>query len=466
MIKENQKYLNRIQLILDIIALFLSFMIAFFIRFYTDILSPGIISIPFRDALEPIIAIIPIYIALYSLMELYSTRRIKSIFDEFKDIAKANTFGILILILLLFALKLINFSRYLLGIFYFSNIIMTSVIRITVRLILKRYRKKGYNLKHCLVIGCTDITFEFFKKVEENPQWGYNIFGILDDSKKESKYKEIKIIGNLSDISQILKDYYVDMVVITIDTSDYDKLGMIISECEKAGVKTNIIPYYYKYIPSRPYMDDLDGLPMIDTRHVPLDNIVRGAGKRIFDVLFSSVVLLAGSPLFMFLAIITKLTSKGPVLFKQERVGLNRQNFIMYKFRSMEVLPATEEKYRWTTENDARKTKWGNFIRKTSLDELPQFFNVLKGDMSIVGPRPERPFFVERFKEEIPKYMIKHQVRPGITGWAQIHGLRGDTSITKRIEFDIYYIENWTFTMDINIVFKTLVKGILTKNAY
>jgi exopolysaccharide biosynthesis polyprenyl glycosylphosphotransferase len=164
--------------------------------------------------------------------------------------------------------------------------------------------------------------------------------------------------------------------------------------------------------------------------------------------------------------IMIKLTSPGPIIYKQERVGLNRRNFYMYKFRSMKVQNAEEEKTKWTTKDDPRKTKWGSFMRKTSIDELPQFFNVLKGDMSIVGPRPERPYFVEKFKDEIPRYMIKHQVRPGITGWAQVSGYRGDTSITKRIEHDLYYIENWTFLFDIKIIFLTVFKGFVNKNAY
>ena len=161
-----------------------------------------------------------------------------------------------------------------------------------------------------------------------------------------------------------------------------------------------------------------------------------------------------------------KLTSPGPVIFHQERVGLNRKPFMMYKFRSMHLQTDEEEREQWTTKDDPRKTRWGAFMRKTSIDELPQFFNVLKGDMSVVGPRPERPFFVEKFREEVPRYMIKHQVRPGITGWAQVNGLRGDTSIEERINHDLYYIENWTFAFDMQIIFLTVFKGLVNKNAY
>jgi Undecaprenyl-phosphate glucose phosphotransferase len=244
------------------------------------------------------------------------------------------------------------------------------------------------------------------------------------------------------------------------------KLGEIISTCEKAGVKTQIVPYYYKYIPNKPYMDDIDGIPIIDTRHVPLDNFIKRALKRGFDVVFSIVALTLASPVMILSALLVKTTSKGPVFYKQERVGLNRKPFMMLKFRSMVVQTKEEEQDKWTIQNDPRKTKWGSFMRKSSIDELPQFINVLKGDMSVVGPRPERPFFVEQFKDEIPKYMIKHQVRPGITGWAQVNGWRGDTSIHKRIECDLYYIENWKFSFDVKIVLLTVFKGFINRNAY
>ena len=165
-------------------------------------------------------------------------------------------------------------------------------------------------------------------------------------------------------------------------------------------------------------------------------------------------------------SLITKITSPGPVIFKQERVGIGKNPFTMYKYRSMDVQKSKDEKLQWTTLNDPRKTKFGNFIRKTSIDELPQLFNVLKGDMSLIGPRPERPYFVDKFKEEIPKYMVKHQVRPGMTGWAQVHGLRGDTSIKERIDCDIYYIENWSLGLDIKIIWFTIFRGFVNKNAY
>ncbi len=229
---------------------------------------------------------------------------------------------------------------------------------------------------------------------------------------------------------------------------------------------TKFIPDYNKFIPTRPYTEDLQGLPVINIRHVPLNDLLNATMKRIMDLLGAVTALILFSPVMVITAAIIKSTSPGPIIYSQERVGLHNHPFKMYKFRSMEVQLPGQEKGKWTTPHDPRVTPVGRLIRKTSIDELPQLFNVLAGSMSLVGPRPERPFFVERFKEEIPRYMIKHQVRPGMTGWAQINGYRGDTSIEKRIEHDLYYIENWTLGFDFKILFLTVFKGFINKNAY
>ena len=208
------------------------------------------------------------------------------------------------------------------------------------------------------------------------------------------------------------------------------------------------------------------GLPVINIRYVPLTNTLNWVSKRAVDIAGAFLGILISSPVMLLAALAVRLTSRGPVIFKQERVGLHNKTFKMYKFRTMEVQKPTSEQKAWTVKGDPRVTKVGKFLRCTSLDELPQLFNILMGEMSLVGPRPERPLFVEKFKEEIPRYMIKHQVRPGLTGWAQVNGYRGDTSIRKRIEYDLFYIENWTMSMDFKIMFLTLFKGFVNKNAY
>ena len=208
------------------------------------------------------------------------------------------------------------------------------------------------------------------------------------------------------------------------------------------------------------------GLPVINIRYVPLTNTGNRIIKRTVDIVGSIVGIMITSPIMLLCAVAVKCSSPGPVIFKQERVGLHNKTFYMYKFRSMRTQAPASEQKAWTVKDDPRVTAVGKVLRHTSLDELPQLFNILKGDMSLIGPRPERPQFVEKFKEEIPRYMVKHQVRPGLTGWAQVNGLRGDTSIRKRIEYDIYYIENWTLGFDIKIIFLTFFTGFINKNAY
>ena len=270
----------------------------------------------------------------------------------------------------------------------------------------------------------------------------------------------------LSDLAAYLEKTSLDEVAITLNLNEYHKLEQIVAICEKSGVHTKFVPDYYNFISTNPYTEDLDGLPVINIRNVPLTNTMNKLIKRLIDIIGSIIALILFSPIMLIVAILVKKSSPGPIIFAQERIGLGNKPFKMYKFRSMGVQDPKKEAKEWTTKNDVRVTPVGRVIRKTSLDELPQFWNVLKGDMSLIGPRPERPLFVEKFKEEIPRYMIKHQVRPGITGWAQVNGFRGDTSIRSRIEHDLYYIENWSLGLDIKILFLTFFKGFVNKNAY
>jgi len=328
-------------------------------------------------------------------------------------------------------------------------------------------RQKGYNQKHILLIGYSRAAEGYTDRVKQNPEWGYNIRGILDDNKERGfSYNGVKVIGTVANLHMILEMNVLDEIAITLSIKEYEHLEAIVNDCEKSGVHTKFIPDYNNFIPTIPYIEDLQGLPVINIRHVPLTELHNAYIKRIVDIFGALFGIILFSPWMLIAAILVKLTNGGPIIYAQERVGLHNKPFKMYKFRSMAVQKPSEEKSKWTTPNDPRVTKIGRFIRKTSIDEMPQFFNILKGDMSLVGPRPERPFYVEKFREEIPHYMIKHQVRPGLTGWAQVNGFRGDTSIQKRIDHDLYYIENWTLGFDFKIMFLTIFKGFINKNAY
>jgi Undecaprenyl-phosphate glucose phosphotransferase len=467
MIKQNQKHFNRFFILLDILMIIVSLHLAWYIRFRSGLIPLDSSFLPYNEYMSPLMYMIPLYLLLYNFFNLYKPRRMQGPFKELTNILKANVLGLGFMLSLLFILKNTHYSRYVLIIFAITNLLLNFVERSIIRYTIIHYRKQGYNLKHNLIIGFSHVSREYIKRIKAHPHWGYNIYGILDDQfKLNYTFNGIQVIGTTDTLDQLLKERFFDEVIIALSIEDYNKLEKIVNTCEKAGVHTRFIPDYYKYIPTQPYVEDLFGLPLISIRHIPLNDIVNRFIKRSIDIIGAITALILFSPFMLIAPIIIRIGSKGPALFKQTRVGLNQKHYTMYKYRTMKIISESEEQIAWTKKDDPRKTRLGQFMRKTSLDELPQLFNILKGDMSLIGPRPERPYFVERFKEEIPKYMIKHQVRPGMTGWAQIHGWRGDTSIKKRIEYDLYYIENWSLGLDIKILILTFIKGFLNKNAY
>ncbi len=468
MIKDNQKVFNRAMVMLDAAITAVSFMIAYYFKFYILNNGPGVGVLPVGDYFMLLFFIVPIYMFLYHSCSVYAPKRTVRRRFEVYGIVKANTIGIVALIIVLYMIiREINFSRSVMVYFYVVNVTATSFFRLNLRKGLCSIRRRGYNLKHILLVGYSRAAEEYIDRLNDNPQWGYVVCGILDDHiPGGTLYKGVKVLGRLGNLEVILPENKLDEIAITLPLKDYDYLESVVSICEKSGVHTKFIPDYNSLIPSRPYTEDLMGLPVVNIRYVPLTNTGNILVKRMMDVAGALVGIVLTSPVMLLSALLVKLTSPGPVIFRQERVGLHNKPFYMYKFRSMELQAPGEEKKAWTVRNDPRVTPVGRFLRRTSLDELPQLFNILRGDMSLVGPRPERPLYVEKFKEEIPRYMVKHQVRPGLTGWAQVNGLRGDTSIRKRVEYDIYYIENWTVWFDFKIILMTFFTGFVNKNAY
>lgn len=469
MIKDNQKVLNRLHVLMDVMIMVASYVLAYLIKFY--IIDAGTTNegvLPVRDYFIVLIFLVPGYVILYFLCGVYGPKRTVKQRHEFITILQANTLGMAFYIIVLYlVIREINYSRLMMGIFYILNIFITCLSRVVLRTMLRTIRKKGYNIKHVLVVGYSRAAEQYIDRLGWNPQWGYKVCGILDDTVPAGTlYKGIRVLGRLENLEVILPQNELDEVAIALALRDYDNLERVVNICEKSGVHTKFIPDYNSVIPTRPYTEDLMGLPVINIRYVPLANTSNKVIKRAMDIVGSACGIVILSPLLLLLAILVKISSPGPVIFKQERVGLHGKPFYMYKFRSMEQQSEDEEKKAWTVRDDPRVTGIGRLMRRTSLDELPQLFNILKGDMSLIGPRPERPLFVERFKEEIPRYMVKHQVRPGLTGWAQVNGYRGDTSIKKRIDCDIYYIENWTIGFDIKIFLLTFFTGFINKNAY
>lgn len=474
MIKDNQKYFNRLHVVLDGLMIAASYILAWWLKFESSFSDQSVEVgvLPISIYMSALYLIVPGYLILYYSFRLYTPKRVQRTEDEILNIIKANVFGFIVLLATLFMLNsyvayMHDFSRAMLAIFAVLNTFNGIIMRAVIRRMLHFFRKKGYNQKHILLVGYSRAAEAYIDRIIQNPQWGYIVRGILDDNvPRGAVYKGVKVLGAIDNLLYILPENKLDEIAVTLSLSDYDRLEEIVNLCEKSGVHTSFIPDYNSLIPGKPYTEDLGGLPVINIRYVPLSNTINAVAKRAVDIVGSLFGLILLSPLLLVVAILVKTTSKGPVIFAQERVGRHNRTFKMYKFRTMRVQEASEEKKGWTTKNDPRVTKVGRFLRKTSIDELPQLFNILIGDMSLVGPRPERPQYVEKFKEEIPRYMIKHQVRPGLTGWAQINGYRGDTSIRKRIEYDIYYIENWSMSLDVKIMFLTFFKGFINENAY
>ncbi len=466
MIRDNQRLINRLTGVFDAFVIAASYLFAYFLKFQSGLLLYDE-GLPMSTYMTALYFIVPGYLILYSRLDLYNTRRASGRKRELINVIKANTLGALIFMMVLYLINQPDFSRQMIFIFWGVCIFLETVVRNMMRALMMFWWRNGYNLRYVLLVGYSGSAESYINKVLLNPQWGYVIRGIPDDkTARGTEYKGIKVLGTIDNLPLILPENKLDEITITLPLGQYGRLKEIVGLCEKSGVHTKFIPDYDGIIPNRPYTEDIQGLPVINIRRVPLNNTINSVVKRLVDIVGSAVGIVIASPIMIVSAILIKATSKGPVIFAQERVGLHNKPFQMYKFRTMIEQTESEEAKGWTTKDDPRVTGVGKFLRRTSLDELPQLFNILIGQMSLVGPRPERPQFVEKFREEIPRYMIKHQVRPGLTGWAQINGLRGDTSIEKRIEHDLYYIENWTLEFDIKILLLTVFRGFINKNAY
>ncbi len=436
--------LNKAQVCMDAGIIGATYFFSWYLRFKSGLFVQDAGVLPAKTYFSALFLIIPGYLLLYSIFQLYMPRRVKSYRKELMDIIRANGIGFMIFILVLYFIKQEHFSRQMLCIFFFINISLEFASRYLIRTILWKMRKQGLNQKHILMIGESQMAEQYMDRLRENPKWGYQVFAHLKDEEK---------------LERILEGNELDEVVIALRAKDYGKLERIVDVCEKAGVHTKMIPDFGNVISTRPYIEDVQGIPVIHVRRVPLNIMRNRVAKRAVDLIGATVAIILFSPVMLLTVLVVALTEEGSVIYRQERVGLHNQVFYMYKFRSMIMQDEEKEKAEWSTRNDPRITPVGKLIRRTSIDELPQLFNVLKGEMSLVGPRPERPQFVQKFRDEIPRYMVKHQVRPGMTGWAQINGYRGDTSIEKRIEYDLYYIENWTMVFDMKILILTIFKG-------
>lgn len=394
------------------------------------------------------------------VFHLYTDSRSNGLWRQSCTILAVNGLGILVFMSVLFVYHVSNFSRGALGLCYLLSCGFLVGRRLVRRRIRRSQRDRGVGFKHVLLIGGGRVAAQYLKALEQNPYYGFVVDGYVAAAANPAF--PCKYLGGYALLDAVLDGPGIDEAVVALDTAEVELLPQVFASCDKQGTRITMVPFYNDYLPARPTIDTIGDCRLINVRETPFDNLGNAFVKRLFDIVGSLALIVLTSPVMLAVAIGVKLSSPGPVLFRQERVGLDKKPFYMYKFRSMRVNAAQDTA--WSTDADPRKTRFGSFIRKFSLDELPQFFNVLKGDMSLVGPRPEIPFHVEHFKNEIPLYLVRQQVRPGCTGWAQVNGLRGDTDIAERIRYDIWYIENWTLALDIKIIFRTVFGGKMVNN--
>lgn len=457
MIKENQRILNLFNLFSDVALTFLAYFAAIGIRFGV---MDGVQTVNLRSM--EYIQLIALYSAaeliLFYMMRVYVPQRYRRIDQELFSIFLANGICLLLLVTWLYLRHISDVSRIMIVIFYGLSSGMIGLKHILVRLAMRYIRRMGFNQKHVILVGSGSLAVQYAKNVQDNPQMGFCVDGYIGE---EGTHGLGTWFGRLSQVKEILEGKEADELVIALASDQEAWVDEVIDAANQYGVRAKIVPQYNDYIPVNPTIDVIGSTKLINLNASPLDNLLNAACKRLLDVVLSAIGLVVVSPLMIVTAIGVKLSSPGPVFFVQQRVGRNCKIFPMLKFRSMRV--NCTENTGWTTDSDPRRTVFGSFIRKTSIDELPQLFNVLIGQMSLVGPRPEIPYHVEHFQEEIPNYMIRQQVRPGITGWAQINGSRGNTDIGERVKLDLWYIQNWCVRLDIEILWKTVVGGFMNQ---
>jgi Undecaprenyl-phosphate glucose phosphotransferase len=466
MLKAHSRLLEQLMLVGDLVLVAASWLLAYLLRFY-------VLSFPrlrFQDVppLEPYLLLLPPILVVWAVsfraFDLYRPRRIGSHLSEAADIAKASSLGALVLVAVMtFFFREYDYSRVAILYFWVLSIGLVWFSRAAFREGLRFARRHGYNLRYAVVVGSGELATAVAQRIERRPDVGIQILGVVSDEKEATG--GARRLGGYADLRAVLDANAVDHVILTLAHEDYGRLPGLLEAIGDEPVTIHVVPDLFRFTSLRGGVEEFEGMPFVHLRESPLHGWNQVA-KRAFDIVFSLGVVVLLSPVLLALAAAVKLSSPGPVLFGQERMGLDGQRFRMLKFRTMRADAESKTGPVWARQDDPRRTPIGAFLRRFSLDELPQFINVLRGEMSVVGPRPERPVFVERFRQTVPGYMLRHKVKSGVTGWAQVHGLRGNTSLEKRIEYDLEYIERWSFWLDLKTIALTVVRVLFDRNAY
>jgi len=455
----------------DIIAIEAAFVLAFYARFYTPFTKIFPVTEGFPEISGYLLLsamVIPIWLLIFQSRRMYRQRRVVFIFDEFFLIVRLATFGLIFSFGMIFFYRVFPYSRLVFVLIWIFSIIFITLGRYIVIRFEKSLYSKGKSLKDALIAGNNETAKDVYSHFSKHTYTGFNIVGYIDeDNYTGYNYLEGRNkIGTYSQLADIVADRNIESVIVTVSSSEHGKLFDLMKYCEGENVELLYVPDFLETITSSIRVQEVDGIPFLRIKGMPM-NLWNRILKRIFDFIFASVVLIISSPLIITIALIVKLSSHGPVFYSQERLSMTGRKFRMIKFRSMVQDAEKHTGAVFVKKGDDRYTAIGKYLRKYSLDELPQFINVLRGEMSIVGPRPEREHFIHVLKDKIPKYLERHRVKCGITGWAQVNGLRGsDTSLEKRIEYDIYYIEHWSIVFDLKIILKTIKEMFFSKAAF
>lgn len=450
----------------DAVLVAAAWLAAYALRFHGHLDAP--LGVPaLQPYLELLLAIVPGYVLIFRARGLYRPWRAGTLWRELAAVVTANATGLVALVALSFFVRSYFYSRAVLALFFALSCVFLVGFRLVLRGLLRAARRRGFNLRHVLVAGSGELAGHVIDRMHAHPEAGLRVFGLLGDdgAVRGRSVRGVPVIGGYGELKQLLAQHRPDLLVIALPAGEGHRAEKLLSDLDDEVVNVRIVPDLPSTLTLRAKVEDLDGLPLIALRDGPLVGWA-AVQKRVFDVVVSGLALGVTSPLVALVALAIRVTSGRPVFFVQERMGLDGRVFGMVKFRTMRAQAEEDTGPVWTVRDDPRRTRLGAFLRRTSLDELPQLWNVLRGDMSLVGPRPERPVFIEQFRREIPGYMLRHKIKAGLTGWAQVNGWRGDTSLHERVEHDLHYIQNWSLGLDVRILFLTLWRGLVHRNAY
>ncbi len=466
MLSRYSEVFRSLLLVSDLSLVAASWMAAYYVRFHGSIEAP--LGVPgVRPYAELLVVILPLWLLFFRSRGLYRPWRSRSLPREIGAVIAANAMGVIALIAISFFLRSYFYSRGVLLFFFSFSTVSVIASRMLLRGGLRTARRRGYNLRHVLVVGTGELAASVVERLQAHPEAGLRVIGALgeDAAACHRTVRGVPVIGTFHELKPLIAERRPDLVLIALPTADVQYLEKLMAALDDEVVNIRIVPDLPAMMTLRSQVEELDGLPMIGLREGPLAGWA-AVQKRLFDVVLCSLALLVAGPLMGAIAFAIRLTSGSPLLFRQERMGLDGRVFQMLKFRTMTANAELSTGPVWTAPDDPRRTRLGVFLRRMSLDELPQLWNVLRGEMSLVGPRPERPVFIEQFRREIPGYMLRHKIKAGLTGWAQVNGWRGNTSLHERVEHDLYYIQHWSLTLDVRILLLTLWRAAFHRNAY